>query len=478
MAFVQQTETSSAGSPGSLTTGAITTTAGNLLWIVVTYDDTASPTVSSSQSDVITAAPLAISHSPGIHAYFAGYYAVAVGGSTTFTLGNLSTTTGMGIYVAEYHVPGASFALSGTGAASATQVPSAIGADLLIAGPVGSSGSVLLLGFSIDSQFNGSVAPTAGTTPVAFTGRTPVWATRNLGTTSALPEDATITGNGTATAGTVSGNQFNNFNTIAAAFSLAANPGGSYVDDPNLFDEELEDELIILDDAIFENYLGPADAADFTEELWDDDTPVQDDGFNMRASNAAPPLAGLTPDDPWDYVEELWVDHFVETDDGFNVRYISTTPLIMPNLVGLTVTAAIAILNADGFLNIATGIALTTTVAPGIVASQTPAAGTAVLVSTPIMLFAPGLMPNLVGLPLQEALWVLQQTGFLVPAAIGYFGTYPVTVVWKAADTNHGIVTAQSLPAGLPAGINQPITLTVNDYPTGVAFPAGGGSIA
>jgi hypothetical protein len=86
-------------------------------------------------------------------------------------------------------------------------------------------------------------------------------------------------------------------------------------------------------------------------------------------------------------------------------------------------------------------------------------------------------MPNLVGLLLQEALQVLEEAGVLVPNAIGYFGTYPITAVWGPGKPA-GYVTAQSIAAGQGVVPNSAITLNVNEFRTGVVFPAGGGSIA
>jgi hypothetical protein len=86
-----------------------------------------------------------------------------------------------------------------------------------------------------------------------------------------------------------------------------------------------------------------------------------------------------------------------------------------------------------------------------------------------------GPMPNLAGLNLWEALDVLQKAGILVPSAIGYFGTYPVTVVWQKgtplAIAQDFIVIAQSIGVGASPGINPPIVLTVWEPPTSVSFP-------
>jgi hypothetical protein len=95
-------------------------------------------------------------------------------------------------------------------------------------------------------------------------------------------------------------------------------------------------------------------------------------------------------------------------------------------------------------------------------------------VNPPPPVFVTNVMPDLVGLELllQEAIDLLTQLNILVPASIGYFGQYPIKVVWQQATTMRGYVTAQSIAAGtvnVPA--NTPITLTVNDYAPGVAWP-------
>lgn len=90
-------------------------------------------------------------------------------------------------------------------------------------------------------------------------------------------------------------------------------------------------------------------------------------------------------------------------------------------------------------------------------------------------------MPNVVGMIIQEALAVLQVAGVLVPSQIGYFGTYPVTIKFipTSSPTNinatyigdFGVVHAQSIAAGLAVKANTPITLICSDFPTNVTFP-------
>jgi hypothetical protein len=88
------------------------------------------------------------------------------------------------------------------------------------------------------------------------------------------------------------------------------------------------------------------------------------------------------------------------------------------------------------------------------------------------------IMPNVVGLNLWEALDALQVAGILVPSKIGYFGTFPVSVDWISqlpptpVDLAQDfIVCAQSVAPGAAATVNQAITLSVYEPPTGVVFP-------
>lgn len=80
-------------------------------------------------------------------------------------------------------------------------------------------------------------------------------------------------------------------------------------------------------------------------------------------------------------------------------------------------------------------------------------------------------MPSLIGHILWDAIALLQAAGILVPASIGYFGTYPISVKWIPASINGGVVVAQSIIAGVNVKPNTPILLTVKDFPFAVAFP-------
>lgn len=109
-------------------------------------------------------------------------------------------------------------------------------------------------------------------------------------------------------------------------------------------------------------------------------------------------------------------------------------------------------------------------------------------------------MPNLYGLNLQEAEQALMLAGVLNTSALGYFGTWPITVQWVSADgaipfiftanssitadssitvddfllpflTNPGTVVNQSIGTGDTAAVNAPVKLTVIQYPMGVSYP-------
>lgn len=96
----------------------------------------------------------------------------------------------------------------------------------------------------------------------------------------------------------------------------------------------------------------------------------------------------------------------------------------------------------------------------------------------------PGVMPNVVGVNLQQATTYLIQAriapdnGALPNGSftvVGYFDKWPVTISW-VKGSKPGIVLAQTPAAGLPAAFNTPVTLTVASFPFSVAdkYSAGG----
>lgn len=88
-------------------------------------------------------------------------------------------------------------------------------------------------------------------------------------------------------------------------------------------------------------------------------------------------------------------------------------------------------------------------------------------------------VPNLVGMILQEAEHALQVAGILVPTSIGYFGVWPITVIWVINPptllannpSNFPVVIAQSIPPGSSGTPNMAITLTVIQPAGGVSYP-------
>jgi hypothetical protein len=81
-------------------------------------------------------------------------------------------------------------------------------------------------------------------------------------------------------------------------------------------------------------------------------------------------------------------------------------------------------------------------------------------------------MPSLVGLELYDGIGVLQEEGIFVPAKIGYFGTFPISVIWQQSVVAGGTILAQSIPAGSGvSSINPSMVLSVSAYPMSVAFP-------
>ncbi len=91
--------------------------------------------------------------------------------------------------------------------------------------------------------------------------------------------------------------------------------------------------------------------------------------------------------------------------------------------------------------------------------------------------FNPGTFPNVVGLPYLIAQEALQTSGAVNPAALGYFGTWPITILWLTTDVasgilmEPGIVTEQFPLPFSPIVENAPILLTVTEYPLSVATP-------
>jgi hypothetical protein len=92
--------------------------------------------------------------------------------------------------------------------------------------------------------------------------------------------------------------------------------------------------------------------------------------------------------------------------------------------------------------------------------------------------FNPGTFPDVRGLPIAVAQLRLEQSGALNPAALGYFGVWPITILWTEDASipdgtlvGPGIVTDQRPVPFSAIHENAPILLTVTEVPLGVATP-------
>lgn len=212
--FVQQAETSSMDSVASLSAPSITVSSSDLL-IVVVLQGNATTTVSDGNGN--TYATACVSPEAGGAYYLGVYYAEnAKAGAMVVSANN----TVYAVYVAEYSgISGSSAYVAGSCVINIQDSPGS-GANVLTSGNSDvTSVPALFFGFTATWQ-NESASQTAGTSPIAFTGRTPVWATLTGNAAGATPEDTRITSTGSyaATFGVTSG-QFDGFLTAAVAFA-------------------------------------------------------------------------------------------------------------------------------------------------------------------------------------------------------------------------------------------------------------------
>jgi PASTA domain len=84
---------------------------------------------------------------------------------------------------------------------------------------------------------------------------------------------------------------------------------------------------------------------------------------------------------------------------------------------------------------------------------------------------APSNMPTVVWLELPAAQLALQNAGVLVLSAIGYFGAWPITVIWVPSKSPPGTVLKQNPVAGNFVPPNGNVILTVSEYPMSVCYP-------
>lgn len=90
---------------------------------------------------------------------------------------------------------------------------------------------------------------------------------------------------------------------------------------------------------------------------------------------------------------------------------------------------------------------------------------------SPPPVVAPNIMPSVVGIEYLEVILILQQQNIFVPASLGYFGTYPIAVIWQQSAFPPGTVLAQVPQPGTYVPPNGSVTLTVSEFPISVAFP-------
>ena len=80
-------------------------------------------------------------------------------------------------------------------------------------------------------------------------------------------------------------------------------------------------------------------------------------------------------------------------------------------------------------------------------------------------------MPNIVGQELETAQNTLQTAGVVDQQVLGYFGTWPITVTWTPYTGAPGIVSAQSPASGNSVTVNAAVSLTVQCFKMGAAYP-------
>jgi len=129
----------------------------------------------------------------------------------------------------EYSGLATSSAILSTGAASGINAGGVAGANTLTSGSLSVSNVPAML-FSVCENFNnsGHAPATAGTSPIAFTGRAAVWAGNNTGQTLAtlVSEDTRVTSTGSyaPTFGTTSSNN-NSYDTMGIFSMMVAEAG-------------------------------------------------------------------------------------------------------------------------------------------------------------------------------------------------------------------------------------------------------------
>lgn len=218
--YVAQAENSNAAGLTSLAmTSTLTLVAGDIVEIDVAANPGSAAHITISDGLGNSSAVLANSCLSAFQFY--NYIeTVTTGGTATITV----TDTSAGLYgVYAKQIRGASPTVIGN---NCTITPGpGTGANGIVSGnvSVGSTQNIFVSGFAWNSQ-SGTPQQTAGTSPLAFTGRTLVWANFGVGTAFGLPEDINVSGasgNYQATAG-VSGGGVARYDTMYASVVVYA----------------------------------------------------------------------------------------------------------------------------------------------------------------------------------------------------------------------------------------------------------------
>jgi hypothetical protein len=227
IAFVAQAENSVASGTASLAASpALTVSAGDALEVQVLFN--IGQTFTINDGGVGNTYVLKTSVNDGtsnqINTYVAQNCAAA---STTITITSGGSNVS-GVYVKQITGVSTSAAVVGTPTSNFQSGGPGSGANVIVSGNVAVGATpinVLVSGFTCNLQGSTPVA-TAGTSPLAFVGRTPVWSVFGAGTADTVPEDLRVvgaTGNVQATFGCAGGgSQFSNMITAVVVYAEAA----------------------------------------------------------------------------------------------------------------------------------------------------------------------------------------------------------------------------------------------------------------
>lgn len=220
IAFIAQAENSSTSNITPISTSTtLTLLAGDLVEVVMMGSTTATIAVTDGTNTYTQQGGTLASSSPEQMYVFVAQNCAA--GTVTVT----ATSTVGGVYgLYARQIRGAAISGAVLGVASLFQNSPAATANSIMSGNItlGSTANILLTGFCANPQATTPI-PTAGTSPIAFTGNTNVWTTFGGGTGLSEPEYLRIAGaSGTvqATFGCGGGGlQYSNILTVAVAYA-------------------------------------------------------------------------------------------------------------------------------------------------------------------------------------------------------------------------------------------------------------------